>query len=255
MNNVVEFAGASSFEPKQAVVFYEGKGGGGEFATVHRVLPEGASHRLGPGRPITVEAMKAVATQFAAQLRAKETILREQVLLCNDDLLVWWTPACTRLCFFDIDWHEGQPGRERLQGRSANLPIPPLVWALKRTNGKGIWQGVSVWALEHNARPEDKTPIFRAPLLNLNDNGEVCWGNGSLPARRDQEHIERWQEAFFASVFSHYNHTTPFKGAKAYEVLADMVDNPPATFPVERLIPMGKSLGSVVRNLLGDQHD
>lgn len=255
MKNAVVFGGASEFVPKQAVVFFEGKGGGGEFATIHSVNADGAGHRLGPGRPITAEAMKAVATQFAKQLRAKETILREQVLLSNDDLLVWWTPACTRLCFFDIDWHKGALGRDRLQGRNANLPIPPLVWALKRTKGQGAWQGVFVWALEHNVRPEDDTALYRAPLLNINNDGTVCWGNGTIPPNRDQKHIEVWQEAFFASVFSHYNETTPFKGAEAYEVLADMVDNPPATFPVDRLIPMSKSLGTVVRKLLGEQHD
>lgn len=237
------------FVPVEAVVFYAPASKAGAaltFATVHKVVAEGHDHRLKEGRPITIEAMKSVSKMFDEALKVKPTILREQVLFSSDDLLVWWTRPMRRLCFFDIDWHADKPGRERLQGVSAMLPMPPLVWCLQRTAGKGIWQGMKIWALAEDKRPTESTQLHRAPLLNLDDDGQVCWGTGKVPKNRTQKDIDEWEEAFFSSVFSHYNQSMPFKGSDGYTALADLVEASPETFPAELLIPMKQTLSAAL---------
>ena len=254
----VDAFGVTDYEPTQAVIFYTVKSGRraseGEFATVHDIVSRGGTRpRLGPGSPITIEAIKAVAHRFGDQLRHKPQLLREQVLFCSDDLLVWWTPGGKRLCHFDVDWHKGLRGRSRLQGVSAQLPLPPLVWALRRTEGRGLWQGIYLWALLDDKRPGPQTKLWRAPLLNLNDDGLVCWGNGQVPKTRTQDAIESWEEAFFASTFTHFNQSMPFKGARSYEVLARMVASPPEVFDQKYLIPMNETLELRIQRLLKEQ--
>lgn len=255
----VTLSGAASVVPFQAMVFYASPDSGGRrrdlFATLHGVeAVKGAAPRLLAGQPISLQAMKAIAREFGDQLKLKPQVLRERVLLSTDDLLLWWLPPCKRLCFFDIDWHEGTEGRDRLQGVSAQLPMPGLVFSLRRTRGAGIWQGVNVFAVEGERRPSGETPVFRAPLLNLNDDGLVCWGSGKVPARRTQDDIEQWEDAFFGSTFSHYNQSSPFKGCSGYGFLAEMVTNPSEQFPRERLIPMGLTLQKLAERLCGAAH-
>lgn len=240
---------SEEFVPVEAVVFYAPRSKAGSeltFATIHGVAIHGNDQRLKEGRPITIEAMKKVSQMFGEALKVKPTILREQVLFSSDDLLVWWTRPMRRLCFFDIDWHAGQPGRDRLQGVSAMLPMPPLVWCLKRTAGKGIWQGMKIWALAEDKRPTESTPLYRAPLLNLDEDGRVCWGSGKVPKKRTQQDIAEWEDAFFSSVFSHYNESMPFKGSEGYTALADLVEASPETFPVDLLIPMKQTLSAAL---------
>lgn len=243
-------AETATLQPVQAVVFYEGtsnRGGSSlQYATIHPVEVLDGVPVLRAGSPLTVQAVKAVAKSFAESLKVKPEIIVENVLFSSDDLLVWWTPAQQRVCWFDIDWHRDAKGREALQGASGQLPITALVWMLQRTPGKGIWQGMHVYGLSESKRPTSETQLYRAPLLNINDDGAVCWGTGKVPQGRNQSDIQEWVDAFFGSTFTHYNQSNPFQGVDCYEFLAGLLKQPTETFPVEVMRPMKSTLGQVL---------
>lgn len=239
----------TTLQPVEAVVFYEGGGKGGssmQYATIHPVKVRDGIPTLRAGKPLTVQSVKAIAKSFAKSLKAKPELIAENVLFASDDMLMWWTPAQPRVCWFDIGWHRDEEGSTALQGVSGQLPMTALVWVLDRTPGKGVAQGMHVYGLCENKRPTAETALYRAPLLNVGDSGAICWGTGAVPKSRTQSDINQWVEAFFGSVFTHYNQSSPVQGIGCYEFIAGLLKDKPENFPVEVMRPMNKTLGQVL---------
>lgn len=237
--------------PQQAVVFYgDGKliSGG----TVHDMRMEGGRAVAGAGRLLTAQGLKALAQCAAEGLRRAPEIQPEQVLVATDELLVWWRRAGPEDLAFDVDWNRGEAGRARLQGVMKRMPLPALVFVLHRSRAcQGIWQGVYVYAMGEDKRPTADTPMFRAPLLNLNDDGAVCWGDGELPKGRTSADIAQWESLFFSSKFTHYNHSSPVKSKDCYEWIADFCDSSAKEFPSDHLLPMRETLGQIINRHFG----
>lgn len=251
--------GVSSVHPFQAVVFYS-KTGQKEamYATVHDVQVTDTGPVLKAGAALTVEAVKEVAKQFGGMLKRSPELIQENVLFTSDEILMWWTPPQIRFCWFDVDWHKDKKGRDRLQNVSGNMPIPSLLWVLKRSKASGVWQGVYVYGLAGTTRPTETTKMYRAPLLNINEDGCVCWGNGKIPSGRTQRDIPEWMNAFFDSTFSHFNQGSPFKKGRGYDLVADLLESEAKSFPVEVMKPMEKHLSTlrdVLTHHLKDSHE
>lgn len=240
--------------PFQAVVFYgvaSGTNSGLRYATVHDVTSGPNGHAMSPGRAMTKPALRRIAEMCAKARKRQVQILPGCVLYASDDVLVWWSAPCVRLCYFDIDWHMDAPGRSDLQGVNANLPMPGLIWAMRTEGADGTSRSCKVWAYRGSERPTNATALFRAPLLNLDEDGGVCWGSARVPQGQTYDDIPLWEEAFFSSTFSHYNKTSPFKGCTDYSALAAMVANPPSVFDEELLIPMGSTLLDAIIRMEG----
>ncbi|MBI2770557.1 MAG: PRTRC system protein B [Burkholderiales bacterium] len=247
----IEFEGGAVIpkkvmDPRQAVVFY-GEGKAIHMATIHEMSMVGGRPVAGSGRPITLPAVKALAACANETLRRTPEIMPGHVLLASDELLAWWRPAGVAEMSFDIDWHNGEEGRDRLQGAFLKMALPALVFILRRCSmGNQAFQGIYVYALEKNQRPEGSSTMFRAPLLNVNDNGSVCWGNSSKPNGRRVNDIPKWESLFFSSKFTHYNQSSPVRSRTPYKWLADYAAAGDTEFPVTELLPMKKSLNQVV---------
>jgi PRTRC genetic system protein B len=232
--------------PRQAVVFY-GDENTIHMATLHDMFMDGNRPVAGEGRPITLSAVKKLATAANEALKRTPEILPANVLLAADDLLVWWRAAAVTEMSFDIDWHSGEAGRERLQGVYLKMALPPLVFMLRRSSmGNHAFQGMSVYALERDGRPEGTTPLFRAPLLNINNDGAVCWGTGRKPEGRRVTDVPKWESLFFTSKFTHYNQSSPVQSRTPYQWLADFAASGATTFPTSELLPMKQSVNQVV---------
>lgn len=245
---------ATELLPLQAVVFFSDDGKRIVTATVHDMTMEPHGAVAGAGRALTVESLKGLARLASESLRRKPEILPERVLVATDDLLIWWRRAGAEYLTFDVDWHEGAPGRERLQGVTHHMPLPPLVFVMSRsTAGNGIFQGVYVVALSEDRRPGMDTAVFRAPLLNLNTNGNVCWGNGERPKGRNVGDIEAWERFFFSSTFTHVNEDSPLKSNEPYRWIADFCESKKPDFPVDQLKPTRQVLGDLIGHHAGDQ--
>ena len=239
--------------PVQAVVFYENPCKKDEmvFATRHGVGKSNEGFSLSSGKPLTIQAVKALAKQAQKMIKSRPEILPQEVLMADESLIVWWRPAGLTDMLFDVSMHGEQSGRERLQGVCLSMHLPPLVFALRRGLGSRAWQGIYVYALEKNERPGADTLLFRAPLLNVNDEGSVCWGDGTLPEGRSVCDLNHWENMFFGSKFTHYNGSSPIKSSQPYEWLAEYSESRPESFPVEMLKPMNTSLSKEVMKLMG----
>ena len=82
------------FKLSEAVLVYRA-GGGGAFASLHRVkqADDGVPY-LAPGEPLTTAFVRALAQGLGAQV--KPEILPDNVLARTPDMLVWWSPTATQ---------------------------------------------------------------------------------------------------------------------------------------------------------------
>jgi PRTRC genetic system protein B len=250
------FATSHRHVPRSAIVFYgpEEKGDQTTYATHHQVRAAAEGFELGPGVSLTTKNIKQLAHQASKGLKHEVEIIPEHVLVANDALLAWWTPAGSQLMAFDISMHD-HPGKSRLQGVSAQMAVPPLVFAMRRSRAEGgAYLGLYVYGLLQNARPTADTQMFRAPLFNVNDNGDICWGNGEKPKGKSVNDIYAWQSLFFSSVFTHYNGSIPIACDDPYAFVADLIDTKANEFPKLAMKPLKKTLAQVVTSLGDGQH-
>lgn len=251
------FATSHRHVPSCAVVFYT-EGGSKQqtsYATHHDVRQEGENFELGPGKSLTSKNIVDLAKLAAKGLKHEAEILPANVLVANDRLLAWWTPAGQQFMSFDIGWHDELPGKKRLQGVSGLVPVPALVFALQRNRAQGgSFLGLHILALAEDARPGANTQMFRAPVFNVNDAGDVCWGDGQRPKGRSVSDIAAWQSLFFSSVFTHYNGSVPMDCEDPYAFVADLIEAKASVFPKATLKPTKRSLANVVDNLAGADH-
>lgn len=243
--------------PSCAIVFYKQNNGGEEstYATHHPVRPTGEKFELGAGKPLTGKNLKDLVKAIAKGLKHQSEILPGNVLVANEKLMVWWTPAAAHEMSFDISTHSDYAGRTRLQGVGGKVPCPALVFMLKRDKTEGsTFTSIRVFALAENARPEASTSLFRAPLLNVNEAGDVCWGDSLRPKTCLVSDIRAWQALFFTSVFTHFNGTQPIQCEDTYAFIADLLEQQAHEFPQSALKPTRFTLEAVVNSAMGADH-
>lgn len=241
--------------PNCAVVFYSREQGAKsetQFATYHSVRETSGKFELASGAPLTGDNLKKIAAMASEGLRHKTEILPENVLAATDDLLVWWMPASRQKMHFDVSMGEEAGQRKRLQGVSGKVPVPALVFVLERSKQRAhAYCGISVFALADNKRPDASTKLFRAPLLNIDEEGSVCWGSGAKPKGTGIADIAAWQALFFSSVFTHYNGSSPIRG-DCYGFIADLLESQAVDFPIDRLNPLNYNLQHALDEIGGE---
>lgn len=240
--------------PLKAVVFY-GKAGESlaiQSASIHDVTLTDDGSRLKAGRPITVQAIKKLARLAADAVKSSVEILPDKVLVCNDDWIVWWRSAQVTDLSFDVSWHQEQEGHNRLQGVCLTMALPPLVFALRRGRGQSGGRGVYVFATDRNERPGPASAMYRAPLMNVNDHGDVCWGHAQAPETRTSADIGEWERLFFSSQFTHINGSSPVNSDKPYLWIADFCASGAKAFPSESLKPLRTTLQGLIKRLAGE---
>jgi PRTRC genetic system protein B len=175
------------FALKQAVLVYQE--GNRAFATVHEVKsqPDGPSF-LCAGQSVTTGFLETLAKGLGASMAAE--VLPENVLARTPGLIAWWSRAQSRLMFFG----DGDPKTRHLNGK--NFPHPPLVFMIR---GRELF----VRALRENRRPKSDTRLMNAPYWNTDAQGRVCLGSMRVPEEVSASSLRVWEEAYFASEFTH----------------------------------------------------
>jgi PRTRC genetic system protein B len=179
--------GDRRFKLKHAVLIYTDTSTA--FASIHdvRINSEGAPY-LGPGRSVTTAFLRRLAEGLGAAVRPE--VLPECVLARTPDLIVWWSRARRRLMFFGGQQKEAQA----LNGHV--YPHPPLVF-------KVCGHELFVRALAEDTRPKAETQLKTAPYWNTDSKGLVCAGTMRVPNDLTVESISAWENAYFASEFTH----------------------------------------------------
>jgi PRTRC genetic system protein B len=175
------------FTLKQAVLIYQE--GNRAFATLHEVKsqPDGPSY-LCAGQSVTTRFLETLAKGLGASMAAE--VLPENVLATTHGLIDWWSPAQARLMFFG----DGDPKITHLNGKM--YPHPALVFMIR---GRELF----VRALRENRRPKSDARLTNAPYWNTDAQGRVCLGSMRVPDDVSASSLRGWEEAYFASEFTH----------------------------------------------------
>src|SRR5579864_2166225 len=175
------------FSLKQAVLLYQE--GSRAFATLHEVKrsPNGSPY-LCAGQSVTTGFLETLAKGLGASMAAE--VLPENVLARTPGLIAWWSRAQARLMFFG----NGDPKARQLNGKM--YPHPALVFMI---HGRELF----VRALAENRRPKSDTHLRNAPYWNTDASGRVCLGSMRVPAEVSATSPRGWDEAYFASEFTH----------------------------------------------------
>lgn len=234
--------------PKAALVLYGRKNHNLCFATTHEVVMENGLYELTEGMPLTAKALRAIGRSFDT-IKAEPTVLHKDILYSDDDNLVFWTKAKTHRGFFKV---EGAEGVEcGLNESSRSLALPAMVWVIAGKAGQT--PTVYVFACKSRTRPDDDTPLFLPPLMNVSADGEVCWGNAPLPSSPKRNNPEAWVDAFFASSFTHFGSDgSNIKDIESYEQYASFLMANQSRFPLKKLLPLNANVRSILRRILKD---
>jgi len=188
MRAYVGIGANSEFKLSEAVLVYRA-GGGGAFASLHRVkqADDGAPY-LAPGEPLTTGFARALAQGLGAQV--KPEIFPENILARTPDLLAWWSRPQCRVMFF------GGTDQEARKLNGLLFPHPALMF---KVAGKDLF----VRAMATTSRPHPETKLKTAPYWNTDGRGLVCAGSMRVPESSDIASIPAWQDAYFQSQFTH----------------------------------------------------
>ncbi len=189
MQAYVNVGANQEFKLSEAVLVYR-SGGGGAFASLHRVKQaENGAPFLAPGEALTTAFLRTLTRGLGAQV--KPEIFPETVLARTPDLLVWWSRPQQRVMFFRGADEEAR----RLNGLV--FPHPALVF-------KVVGKELFVRAVATTSRPGPETPLKTAPYWNTDGpRGLVCPGSMRVPESSDVSSIPRWEDAYFQSEFTH----------------------------------------------------
>ncbi|HSA34215.1 MAG TPA: hypothetical protein P5077_10855 [bacterium] len=202
------------------------------YIELHPIVTAGDRYALGPGAPLTKKQVIALAALAGADRSA----LLGGFLPATGRLLyldpspaapriLWWRPPEKREIIFD----------ERQSGiASGEYPLPALLFDLAD-------RSLSVHAVAGDF-VTPRSPVKNAPLPNIYDDGRICMGNCRLPAMRGDiaDLIERYEELFYRSEFTHFIHKEPTRSpvTSLFKALAGS-----DAFPVEELTPLnGRSV-------------
>lgn len=190
-------AGAKDLVLRRSLLLYEDRSGAA-LATVHEVRQKdgkGKGHgraEIGAGRPLTSEALAELVKDLSGQPQRRE-ILPGHLLYADAGRVLWYRRAERRPVFFHT-------GRREFDAATngKNALFPPLLFLAKPGN---LW----VWALRQDGRPDADTPVYRAPFLNIYEDGHMCAGTSKLPLAVGYD-VKLFEKAFFETTFTHSNY-------------------------------------------------
>jgi len=184
--------------PRLGVLVYAGREG--TIATIHKIEPDprGKAPKknltqnlmMMPGENLSYDQLHQFVSQLAKR-EATRQILPGNVLVADDDLVVWHRPARPRVMFFETG-----TSLDELNGR---MVLHPALLFLAKPNA------LQIFALDTNERPDAKTPLFNAPYLNVYAMGQMCQGSTRMPDKPNPsgKSIKAYEKAFFDSSFAH----------------------------------------------------
>lgn len=191
----------STYKPRLAIVAYTSvlDNWSDCYLESHAVNESG---HLMEGKPLKQETIEGMVDIFFddRQNRSQiagmipENLLWYELLPGGNYSLTWWQPAQVKQIFFSPDLHIP----------SGKAWMPALIYKVTR-------RSLYIFAANIDQRPEEKTPLFRAPFHNVSNDGLVCLGNAKVkkPAENSfKSAMQYWEDMFWLSEFSHLHGTT-----------------------------------------------
>lgn len=190
MRTVNLLTGAAQHRPTRAIVLHENDVSA--YASVHPLRLDKGQWRTGPGTNLSRDAAIAALKKLLGLSHGRE-IIPEHVLYSDSGRTLWYRTARRAPAFF----HTGNAAFDRdLQGKTALYPA--LLFLAVPNN-------LYAWALPDDSRPATDTKLYRAPVLNVYDDGRLCSGTAKLPIEIGLD-ISVFERAFYETTFTHSNY-------------------------------------------------
>jgi PRTRC genetic system protein B len=228
-------AAETVYLPAWALVEYRPESGQGESRlAVWRFGPEGEARALYTPDPRWLRALLRRLEEARGNRQKELEWVHPRLLVRGEERMAWWRPAWPAPMHFTL------PALEDLSGEV--FPQPPLLFLQVR-------EQIHLFALPKEQRPGPDTPLLLAPYFNYyTDRGWVCWGTGPVPPKEERANLEAWENAFFASAFSHAS-GAPLKKGTLSDLWRGLKGK--KRFPLGRLKPAGLTVREAVERLLG----
>lgn len=213
----------------------EGGGPESHWLTTHEVENREAGPYVGPGRLFTEGDKRALIDALLGTLAEEEfTVLPPHILALGSQRIAWIVPQSVRAMYFNVN----------STLFSLRVPWPTLVF-------RAIDGHLSLAAILQSDRPTCDTPLFHAPLMNLNEATALCTGNAPVPRGCSVADCSGYEKAVYETNFSHVNHGRTLKMGKAKSVTNEMHvrfwrtlhEKKAKRFPADALVPLNKTLG------------
>jgi len=180
-----------SIKPMMSFVLY-GSGNNYSHITKHVVT----NGELGLGRIIHPKTLLSHLNKLEAEPSCLD-ILPANVLLNSTDYLIWHKSSIVAPMWF----------RTPSKVSDYNVKWPPLLFCVNK-----ITQSLQVFATATNKRPTESTRLYHAPLMNIDNAGDVCLGSAVLPNKIDFSTIDEIEKVITETQFTHTNHDETLRG-------------------------------------------
>lgn len=234
-----EKALGTAIELKSAILLYGDKTKTA-YASHHTVHHSDGRYCIGSGSALSAKVL-ADAVRELAPVSISDCFIDDNVVAFRDGLIGWWRPPQpTRIWFHSQTLHEAcdRPGKPR--PFAVEVPMPGLVFFV-------LGAHFYVYAFKGTQRPDRKTEVFSAPLMNVWDSGQICTGNVKLPKSTTSASIAAWERGFFKSRFTHFNGTVSVKyDGGRIALTRDLVEGKFTEFPESTMTSCKLKLGELV---------
>ncbi|MBB1388317.1 MULTISPECIES: hypothetical protein [unclassified Shewanella] len=219
-------------DSKLALVVHSNHSGSLSCITRHTINND----RLGVGEIISIDDVTETFNDIQNRSEKGQSdwfnsFTDEHIIIRSAKMLVWHTPRQSRVLYLS----KGQ----------VKVTLPPLLYIFRVSNGHSTTE-LSVFALAANKRPNRKTKLYHAPLMNLYSNGKLCLGNMTLPKIINQDTIELVEKEFFNSRFTHPNHKALTRKPVDIEAFYKIKEKNGKRIMTSELMPVGIKLNDVL---------
>lgn len=182
-----------------ALLLHEGSGAShsarAHWLTTHPVLGTPVQPLIGPGRLLSVrDKHELIETLLGTVEREAFAWSPPQVLAVSRERMAWYVPGRVRPMHF----------RESERTKTLRVPWPTLVFYVDDGT-------LSVCAVAQTSRPTNDTPLYHAPLMNVNAQTRVCVGSARMPDSATLEDMPAYEAAMYDTRFTHVNHQASLK--------------------------------------------
>ncbi len=129
---------------------------------------------------------------------SKYSLLPQNVLLENDRLLVWHTPAVKCPMWYRVSGTQPKALH--------NVTWTPLLFVLNKNR-----ETLYVLALESDERPTLESITYYAPLANVFERHSLCQGSAPLPKQLNSGNLKAIEDTLYMSAFDGFKHDLSIK--------------------------------------------
>ncbi|WP_347990298.1 PRTRC system protein B [Methylomonas sp. AM2-LC] len=161
-------------------------------ASIHDfVFNEKNQSVIGTGQLLTENDLEQMLIDLLDKKHMDNDFISPNIISMSSRHIAWTIAGKVRPMIF----------RLRGENKTFKINVPwPNMLVVARSSGQ-----VAIAAIGNNRRPNANTKVYRAPLMNIYDDGRVCVGSAAIPDGVTQNHISEWESIIFDTAFSHIN--------------------------------------------------